>query len=120
MTIKLSFKYFIFVILFELLMYFTLDKFGIVFINSAMLIFATYLAIGFFKATQHYNKIIKNTIPGSKFHSILVKGLKDSDYSLALTDFNWDWVIYDDGDNKYTIDGVHPVAKRIIVHTTYI
>lgn len=119
MTIKLTFKYLFFIIIFELLMYFTLNKFEIVFINSAMVIFAGYLAIGFAKATEHYNKIIKKTIPGKVFHSILIAGLKDSEYAEALNDPIWDWQITYDGNHKYTIDGAHPVAKRIIVHTTY-
>lgn len=69
---------------------------------------------------EELEKRIDNTIPNKIFHSILVKGLKDSEYVNLLQDENWDWEIKSLGNHKYLIDGTHPIAKRVIVETEFI
>lgn len=119
MSFKISFKYLVFVGIFEIVLACVGNIFMVSFMNFILLSLALYIVIIYGKTIQLLQKQMLKQIPGKVFHSILIAGLKDSEYAEALNDPNWDWQITYDGNHKYTIDGAHPVAKRIIIHTTY-
>lgn len=119
MSFKISLKYLLIVAVFETVLTCIVNLYTLAFVNFLLLSLVLYMAIGFGKALGMLQKIHEKQIPGKVFHSILIAGLKDSEYAEALNDPNWDWQITYDGNHKYTIDGAHPVAKRIIIHTTY-